>query len=248
MANIPGMKLGDLLRWKMDQAVDNSITREWHERNIRRLRPYHPRSVDEKLDVIERFLFKRGWKHFRQNSEGLYTVRLYISHDRSCVCKISNGYSDFYPTWIAWCATQSNPHLPRVYVARSILNGEFFLTIMEKLTHLPEIYDRDEYAGIHFPAKFIDRCDVDFASLSAFGYGKLVKIITKAFAKFGHFTDCHDGNMMMRGDTLVITDPYSIRPRKYESVRRHSGHPVMLSRNRATNHHPSLDSWREQTD
>ena len=153
-------------------------------------------------------------------------MMLLQSPDEKMVAKFSYSPdecagNDFYPEFAKWAILQNNPHLPKMYQCRSMRYYGVFLTIMEKLTHcnVHAIEDHDyDYNTLNaIDTKIhvlVTACRVkNINTLSALNIGRLTRTLVDMVAKFGGFpTDLHAGNVMLRGNTIVITDPYSCGP------------------------------------
>jgi hypothetical protein len=179
------------------------------------------------VNKIVDWFCERGWFELSQgDNQGAFCVALLASPDLKMVAKISqpecDGLVDLYPDFAKWVCTQNNPHFPKIYSARSLRYYDLFLTIMERLDHvnLSKIY---EFANgncpvldeVDYQAYKLTQCarHKDFSEIMGYGVGTLTKAVIKFVDTFGNPTDLHLGNVMRRGNTLVITDPLTFRGR-----------------------------------
>jgi hypothetical protein len=188
-------------------------------------------SEDGYINIIADWFCQRGWYEIPQKVSGVFTRKILASNDGRMIAKISGpdrsiwtsgDTSDTYPLFATWAATQNNPHLPKIYQARSLSRYSLFLTIMERLEHL-------DYSAIEDAAY---RGDVDslpedrqaktagyirmaldsenLGLLAGQKFRSLVECIVSITDHFGCLpNDLHAANMMLRGNTLVLSDPYS---------------------------------------
>ena len=172
----------------------------------------------------------RGWAVVTPELSGNFTRAILESFGGKMIAKISGPDrgsfagegDDAYPLFATWAATQNSPHLPKIYQARSLKRYGLFLTIMEKLDHIPNVSDV-EYAVCSFDVDGIrnpvarNAATVSLAVrrknlgyMSGVAFRNVTSIIIKMVDTFGCLpTDLHAGNIMLRGNTVVITDPYS---------------------------------------
>jgi hypothetical protein len=183
------------------------------------------------VNIIADWFCNRGWYEIPQKVTGVFTRKILASNDGTMIAKISGSdrsiwtsgdTSDTYPLFATWAATQNNPHLPKIYQARSLSRYNLFLTIMERLEHLDysAIEDATYYCDIESlpedrqakTAAYI-RVALDsqnLGMLSGQKFRSLVECIVSITDHFGCLpNDLHSANMMLRGNTLVLSDPYS---------------------------------------
>lgn len=179
------------------------------------------------VNRIVDFFCERGWCEISQgNNEGAFCIALLLSPNGKMVAKISqpecDGLKDLYPEFAKWACTQNSPHFPKIYSARSLRCYDLFLTIMERLDHVDinRIYDYSSghvatLDAVDYQAYKLTECarHRDFSEIAGFGIGTLNKAINKFVDTFGKPNDLHLGNVMRRGQTLVITDPLTLRGR-----------------------------------
>lgn len=199
--------LGDLLREKLGLPVRVEIQH----------RKLEPRDNRARLDRFCDALQFKGWRHLDTRQGGCMCEAIYESRDGSKILKISNNYSkrqegDYYSEFAKWVCTQNSPHLPKIYKAMSICKGEFFLVVMERLEHLPYNDEGDIINKYWYVQPLIAGYHTNVYGLVACGMGSIAKTIVDMFNALGKWTDCHTGNIMLRGDTIVFTDPYSSAP------------------------------------
>lgn len=122
----------------------------------------------------------------------------------------------FYEDFLGWCAANPNPHLPKV-VGKVMKLGEVGRMVrLEKLK--PMTMRRWDWTKIERFNDMLKRPDAyTDAQKHALAAGAVKKGLTGLFQTFedviaaapaGAVMDVHDGNFMLRGDTVVITDPY----------------------------------------
>lgn len=120
---------------------------------------------------------------------------------------IKVGYGDHaylnFARWAMRKENRNNPHLPKILALKEKGDGDF-VAVIERLGKL------DGTAGIaqtikreYYSIKCGDLSSINDAS------PRLAKTINDIQSTFGnqHSIDMHPGNYMMRGDTVVITDP-----------------------------------------
>ena len=193
------------------------------------------------INRIADWFCERGWHVIDQNLQGVFTRKIIASNDGTMIAKISGpdnsvwtdgDCSDTYPLFAQWAATQNNPHLPKIYQARSLARYDLFLTIMERLEHL-------DYSKIEESVRYDDvdslpeerqaktagyiRLALEYQNLGILAgqkFRSLVDCIVRMADRFGALpNDLHSGNMMLRGNTLVLSDPYSWVRKLNEPVR-----------------------------
>ena len=182
------------------------------------------------INMLVDFFEQRGWYAIDQKCLGVFTRAILASNDGKMIAKISGpdnvtGWDDnrdTYPMFAQWAATQNNPHLPKIYQARSLARYDLFLTIMERLEHLDfnEIESAVYNGNVEsLPEKrnaktagYI-RVALDSQNLGILAGQKFRSLVDCIIRMVDHFgclpTDLHAGNMMLRGNTLVLSDPYS---------------------------------------
>jgi len=182
------------------------------------------------INIIADWFCQRGWYVVDQKLPGVFTRKIFASNDGTMIAKISGPDADIwsadtrdaYPLFAQWAATQNNPHLPKIYQARSLKRYNLFLTVMERLEHLD--YETIEDCAYHGNVESLPEArqaktagyvrKAMFCKNLGFIAGKnfqsLVDCIVRMADHFGCLpTDLHAGNMMLRGNTLVLSDPYS---------------------------------------
>lgn len=183
------------------------------------------------VNRIADWFCERGWYVIDQPLKGVFTRKILASNDGKMIAKISGpdnsiwtsgDTSDTYPLFAAWATMQNNPHLPKIYQARSLTRYNLFLTIMERLEHLD--YSAIEDAAYYGTVESLPeerqaktagmiRVALDSQNLGLLAgqkFRSLVDCIVRMADHFGCLpNDLHSGNMMLRGNTLVLTDPYS---------------------------------------
>ena len=183
------------------------------------------------VNMLVDFFEHRGFYPVAQQAPGAFTRQIMFSHDGKYVLKISgpdvyqSGDSalDAYPVFAAWACTQNHPHLPKIYMARSLTYYGLFVTVMERLYHLDfdavqsVAYGNDSPQRINtlpdsLAVNVVKACaEKDLAYLAGKKFRTLLDGIIRITDYFGLLpTDLHAANIMMRSDgTLVFCDPYS---------------------------------------
>ncbi len=113
-----------------------------------------------------------------------------------------------YLAWINYVAkNQSNEHVPKLKGKPFRINDKVFAVRMEKLSPMPgydnPLLDNIAYGGITKDAK---------EKFKELGHPDLIPVMDAIYAMSHDLTkdwrvDMHGGNILMRGDTPVITDP-----------------------------------------
>lgn len=208
-------------------------TFDW-ERDCRERRKAEERRYAA-LDRYMAFFRRKGWTEFPNSGQGMYVVAMFLSPDGTRVAKLADLQTrDGWPLFAQWACTTTSPHLPKFYTART-LRGEWFLGIMERLQPLPigdfrdlDFPDSSDHLDDDMRAKLRDADLLARATIrhwenpdSLMGKALLLRIASKTMRAFGRAlikqfngqaADLHCGNVMLRGDTLVVIDPYAHRP------------------------------------
>jgi hypothetical protein len=126
------------------------------------------------------------------------------------VFKIFTG-DPAYRSWLGYvAANQGNEHVPKLRGNPFKIRSGTYAIRMEKLKPLPDNYTDDPlidavmFGGLPLTQK-------SESTLTDLGHPDLVAVL-KAIMKIAYYdrnydTDLHRYNVMMRGNTLVITDP-----------------------------------------
>jgi hypothetical protein len=207
-------------------------TIDWQGRAA--FRVAHEERRYEAITRYMRFFQNRGWVSFNGSSDGIYVVAMFVSPDGKRIAKFADLETrDGWPEYACWACTQNNPHVPKFYTARTLRYG-WFLGIMERLQPLPI----DDYSDLDY-AEYSDHLDdemratlldarlLERAVLKIWGQPNslmaqalIMRMGCKTFRAFaraliaqfkGNAADCHCGNIMLRGKTLVVIDPYAHR-------------------------------------
>ena len=113
-----------------------------------------------------------------------------------------------------------NPHLPKFYGAKIKINDDTSCIRTEKLTKLP--YDMYRQYMEYFTAVFailaerVDPNDSTYDQLyreyEQFSrkHPNLFEVLKYIFTESAYYPDLHNGNIMMRGKTLVFSDPVAL--------------------------------------
>lgn len=193
---------------------------------------------DTERKYVQRFtrpFINRGWTQ-DESADGYFTRCLLVSPDGKSVMKISGGtydgethVRDAFNDFVLWAITQTTPHLPKIYRVGSLRKFNLFVTVMERLERLPRTINSEmwaacpEYRKYEIPEGTKNRellvllklnsmqhdhnKDISTATKQlSFSLGRFVK---KMVDTLGWPNDLHSGNIMLRGNTPVILDPYS---------------------------------------
>ena len=170
------------------------------------------------------FLKKKG---FKRMGTGSFAVTL-SKPELPYIIKIPYKRDNSWYAFASYCTThRNNPHLPKIQFLQKLTGSKFFVAAVEKLEML-HTKIRDTYAltsmlahmegGVQNPRslkQIFDNCieqalppDRPWYETTLFpqldGLSKTVQELSKS----GRDMDLHDENVMLRGDTLVIQDPW----------------------------------------
>ena len=145
----------------------------------------------------------KGWE---PAGTGSY-AKVYAKGNR--VIKIAIG-DDAYDCFLSYVlANQNNPYLPKIYkVERFIANHGSTYTVveMEKLSPIYQSRNRNQI-------REVTQMEEDFFYTHKYvwkkskAYAFVAALMDYLREYVGHRPDLHTGNVMMRGNQLVITDP-----------------------------------------
>lgn len=190
----------------------NEIFRQKRIDELQGIRQHAEQDFQSKQDVVA-YIRSKGFTML--GSAGMYgAVFDHPSFGGRYVLKV---FSDpFYEQFLTWAATQNSPHLPKI-VGKVMKIGSGSMVRIERLDTMSE--------------RFWTRCGleevcteiVEFEPLTAKGWGDVENLanarglsalfpILKTVSvnkPSGSILDFHDGNFMLRGKTIVLTDPYS---------------------------------------
>lgn len=148
--------------------------------------------------VIDNFI-RKG---FRMLGNGCYAAVFDSNVDPNLVYKIGVRASDPFLAYIKQDELRANPHFPRIY---DIMEGDnWYLVKMERLEHIPS---HKTFLSNEIRSLVEDEGDAlvhlaptpDLMSIAA----HIRNLAEDLYVK----VDLHAGNIMMRGNTPVITDP-----------------------------------------
>ena len=162
----------------------------------------------------------RSQGDFRRLGSGAYGV-VYGSRKSNIVYKMGEvNDNDGYLAFIKVLAKQKkhNPYLPRVYGVRFIKDkncNEYFVVAMERLQELP---GRMEDAADLLRDILVEEKGIEDAAAAQLGIKmsvpaelktaiRVLKQAYKEASKSYADWDLHNGNFMVRGRQLVVTDP-----------------------------------------
>lgn len=106
---------------------------------------------------------------------------------------------------------QHNPNVPKIKggvmkLTSDSYSGTLYLVRIEKLQHMPNSYNRNDLIQLITGIEFSDDLTPDIEQKIAKVYPGIVDII-KDSINSGFSLDIRFDNIMLRGNTLVITDP-----------------------------------------
>jgi hypothetical protein len=104
-------------------------------------------------------------------------------------------------------AHQDNPHLPRFFgdVIKVSANGRIVRT--ERLTPMTKVAQRHAFRLLAKTETHI-KGQIDYDTLTAWFTEDQDEGLVQTFLSIPDADDLHEENMMMRGEIIVITDPY----------------------------------------
>lgn len=150
--------------------------------------------------------------NFTKEGEGVYGA---VYSSDKIVIKIDKGQKDpAYMNFYNFCKTHNNDHLPSF--GKIIEIDGFYVLPMEKLQHgssrnfryLCDWMQDMSTADKVTQEKIYDDIPRDYLSQR----DSLIDVINdlKSYKNNGHHFDLHSNNIMLRGNTVVITDPYAM--------------------------------------
>lgn len=157
----------------------------------------------DKLESIVTKLNELGYKKY-SIGQGFY-ARVYARPQDDYVIKIfrqDRGYTRF----LQYINTnRNNPYVPKLRGKIIKLPNNFNLVRIEKLNFIPlDLFNQIKFADV-YPQ---DKEEINKSYPGLLDFIRELKEIAQYSGKTVHF-DLHRNNMMMRGDTPVITDPFS---------------------------------------
>lgn len=117
-----------------------------------------------------------------------------------------------YLAFVEYCLTRSSPHLPKFRGKPLSIDGEHFLVRMEMLT--PYNQGNKLLLDISRMCEFFENGGSPSTIKSPIDkniyrkHKSLFDVCYDLFKNTQYTYDIHEGNLMMRGDTIVIVDPY----------------------------------------
>lgn len=160
-----------------------------------------------KLDAFSNYMKEQGFHILGSGVAGIafekegYPWVFKLFHD-------DDGYVEFFNYAKAH---QNNPHVPRtkggiMKLTSDPLQGNLYLVRIERLHPLPIPLQQDKIiqliCSLSFPDEFVPAIQKDIARQ----YPDIIPVI-KDILNSSHAVDFSIGNLMLRGKTLVITDP-----------------------------------------
>jgi hypothetical protein len=171
----------------------------------------HNRSA---LDKFAIFLKQRGFKDVQSGGFGIVFTR----PDLPYMIKVFRG-DPAYLKFVQFCQGRKDPHLPAFRGKVVLITRGVYAVRVERLTQLDSgLYGLaekfEEFAHSHMSVEeFIDDASYygnpQAAALLKANAGVLQTIeALKAHVSRDIRFDLHNGNFMMRGDTIVVSDPF----------------------------------------
>lgn len=160
---------------------------------------------DFALEKFNIYMHENGFKKLGQGAFG----SVYEKPGYPWVFKIFHNDAS-YLAWINYVvANQGNEHVPKIKGKPFRITDGVFAVRMEKLDRLPDdwynnsLLDTIAYGGITRDAK---------EKFKELGHEDIIPVISAIYAMSHDISkdwkvDLHSGNVMMRGNTPVITDP-----------------------------------------
>ena len=157
--------------------------------------------------------------------DGAYAFVFNVPKNKNIVAKVFKPSEDeAYFTYLEWCLkNQHNPYVPKIHDVfifdQTYSEDEIGIVFMERLKSIT-IKKYGQFAKNIMHQHNIGAGAKDFrdilCSFSDKDWGKICRSKDRnlaAFAKFmnrelkgGYGNDCHDGNLMLRGDQVVFID------------------------------------------
>jgi hypothetical protein len=171
--------------------------------------------LNDRFNKLELELINQGWKRLGKGSYGL----VYEHPSFPYIFKIFYDDPDYFK-YFNWARQrQNNPHVPKIKGKYIKINNKTYAVRMEKLEPLSSFNSvLKQYIDPELQSK--SRLDIsnydDIDKLSLYSNLKFLKenfpdlydIIHYVTANFPLMSqDLHGGNIMLRDDTIVITDP-----------------------------------------
>lgn len=130
---------------------------------------------------------------YRFVGDGAY-ANVFVSNSGDHVVKIFR-YDRAYMKWLNFCyKNQHNPYVPKLMSNVYKLVDDYYAVFMEVLkTDYDKIYENDLW-----------KCVV----LSKDPKDEFQSVLYNEISSNSHLEDLHSGNILFRGETAVVTDPY----------------------------------------
>lgn len=193
---------------KIKELVDNQLTELTGYKND----PYYQKAVEifkdyritvnKKLKQFSNYMLENGFNELGSGISGL----AFEKPSYPWVFKIftdDNGYL-FYLNYAR--SNQNNPHVPKIKGGPIKITADTFLIRVEKLTDLSPAMHRSELVELITSIDWPDDYTKELRNIFVKKYPHVVPVLD-AIISSGYSLDLHKGNLMTRGNTLVITDP-----------------------------------------
>lgn len=171
--------------------------------------------ISDRFNRLELELLRQGWKRL---GKGAYAM--VFEHPKfPYVFKIFYNDPDYFQ-YFNWARQhQSNPHVPKIKGKYIKINEKTYAVRMEKLDHLPSFDTAiEKYIDPELQSKTkldisyyrnVDKLSL-YTNLSFLkqNFPDLYEVLNYVKSNFQLISqDLHGGNIMLRDDTIVITDP-----------------------------------------
>lgn len=171
--------------------------------------------VSDRFNKLELELVRQGWKRIGKGAYGL----VYEHPNFPYIFKIFYNDPDYFK-YFNWATQhQNNPHVPKIKGKYIKINDKTYAVRMEKLEPLPSIdvaiekyIDPDLQSKSKLNMSYysnIDKLSI-YTNLPFLkeNFPDLYDVINYVKTNFSLMSqDFHGGNVMLRDDTIVITDP-----------------------------------------
>lgn len=160
------------------------------------------------VSKLREFLKSRGWEFV---DEGVYS-EVYYNPKKNLILKVNKKEDPAYDYFVGLTKTYESKHFPRISDKLDIKNG-YSAYLMEKLNDLMDLGLKNEISDfvaiLQHPNIKWDQNVIDRANKLKNTYPKLAEAITFLVENRKSYNlDIMGANIMRRGRTLVIVDPY----------------------------------------
>lgn len=193
---------------KIKELVDNQLNELTGYKND----PYYQKAVEifddykitvnEKLKQFSNYMQSNGFEMLGTGISGM----AFEKPNYPWIFKIftdDNGYL-FYFNYSR--TNQNNPHVPKVKGRPIKITPNTFLVRVEKLKELSPAMHRSELIDLITSIEWPDDYTPELRNIFVKKYPHIVPVLDTIIHS-GYSLDLHTGNLMARGNTIVITDP-----------------------------------------